>query len=127
MQLREKHQNQQFRTTHHNHQIQLNEQNHRNGDGGEEEANCGVVVASRRFQIAIFQKNYQNGVRDTFNFHFLLCFPKNGVKRSKNPSLDDSRSDFLTRETYRWSEMVKNGQKLSKMAGLALSGPDIPA
>ena len=38
--------------------------------------------ASCRFQIPIFQiKDYQNGVRDTFNFHFSLLISK---KRSKN-------------------------------------------
>ena len=30
-------------------------QNDANGGGGEVEETCGVVVASRRFQIAIFQ------------------------------------------------------------------------
>ena len=63
-------------------------QNYANGGGGEVEACCGVVVASHRFQIAFFQiKNDQNGVRDTFNFHFSLLIFK---KRSKNPTLDDS-------------------------------------
>ena len=48
-------------------------QNYANGGGGEVEASCGVVVASRGFQTAIFQiKDYQNGVRDIFNFHFFI-------------------------------------------------------
>ena len=56
-------------------------QNYANGGGGEVESSCGVVVASSRFQIAIFQiKDYQNGVRDTFNFHFSFFISK---KRSK--------------------------------------------
>ena len=33
----------------------VSSQNYANGGGGEVEASCGVVVASRRFQIAIFQ------------------------------------------------------------------------
>ena len=33
----------------------MSSQNYANGGGGEVEASCGVVVASRRFQIAIFQ------------------------------------------------------------------------
>ena len=56
-------------------------QNYANGDGGEVEELSGVLVASRCFQTAIFQiKDYQNGVRDTFNFHFSLLISK---KRSK--------------------------------------------
>ena len=56
-------------------------ENYANGGGGEVEASCGVVVASHRFQIDIFQiKDYQNGVRDSFNFHFSLLISK---KRSK--------------------------------------------
>ena len=57
------------------------------GGGGKLRRRCCVSSFSNCY---FSDKNYQNGVRDTFNFHFLLCFPKNGVKRSKNPSLDDS-------------------------------------
>ena len=59
------------------------------GGGGKLRRRCCVSSFSNCY---FSDKNYQNGVRDTFNFHFLLCFPKNGVKQSKNPSLDDSRN-----------------------------------
>ena len=65
-----------------------------------------VRHCSNLFSFYFSDKIYQIGVLLLKNFHFSLSFFKNGVKRSKNPILHDSRESSLKIPTDDFADVI---------------------
>ena len=83
--------------------------NYSNGGGGGVEVTYGVRASLFVFCFLFSDKINQIGVLHLKNFHFSLAIFKNGVKRSKNPILHDSRTPIVSAK-----RMEEGGEKQEK-------------